>query len=104
MEETKLDVDQHVKILKELREACFKYFGEKTVVSVITTKALAEACAKSHEYWSVFLWPLSISQRLPRFRMHSSVFPGSDEELQVRINPLLRIGVSALGYCVCQGH
>jgi hypothetical protein len=51
MEETKLDVDQHVKILKELREACFKYYGEKTVVSIITTKALAEACAKSHEYW-----------------------------------------------------
>jgi hypothetical protein len=51
MEETKLDVDQHVKTLKELREACFKYFGEKNVISVTTTKALAEACAKSQEYW-----------------------------------------------------
>ncbi len=51
MEETKLDVVQHVKILKELREACFKHYGEKTVVSIITTKALAEACAKSQEYW-----------------------------------------------------
>ena len=51
MEETKLDVDQHVKILKELREACFKFYGEKTLISITTTKALAEACAKSQEYW-----------------------------------------------------
>lgn len=51
MEETKLDVDQHVKILKDLREACFKYYGEKSRVSVTTTSALAEACAKSQEYW-----------------------------------------------------
>jgi hypothetical protein len=51
MEETRLDVDRHIKILKELREACFKFYGEKTVISIITTKALAEACSKSHEYW-----------------------------------------------------
>jgi len=31
----------------------FKLYGEKTVVSIITTKALAEACAKSQEYWLV---------------------------------------------------
>ncbi|KIW28428.1 uncharacterized protein PV07_08095 [Cladophialophora immunda] len=51
MEETKLDVDQHVKILREVREACFKYYGEKSVISIITTSALAEACSKSQEYW-----------------------------------------------------
>ena len=61
MEETKLDVVQHVKILKELREACFKSYGEKTVVSIITTKALAEACAKSQEYWSVITSTLRCS-------------------------------------------
>lgn len=58
MEETKLDVDQHVKILKELREACFKYFGEKKLISIVTTKALAEACSKSQEYWWVDLTAL----------------------------------------------
>jgi hypothetical protein len=56
MEETKLDIEQHVKTLRELREACFKVYGEKAAISVITTKALAEACSKSQEHWYVAIF------------------------------------------------
>ncbi|KAI0535477.1 hypothetical protein GGR58DRAFT_440125 [Xylaria digitata] len=50
IEETQVEIHEHVKILKEIREACSKFFGESSEISVNVTVALAEVCTKSETY------------------------------------------------------
>ncbi|KAK7749096.1 hypothetical protein SLS62_008491 [Diatrype stigma] len=50
IEETKIEIHEHVKILKEIREACFKYYGESSSISTSVTIVLAEVCCKSEKY------------------------------------------------------
>ncbi|KAJ3568853.1 hypothetical protein NPX13_g6279 [Xylaria arbuscula] len=50
IEETQVDIHEHVKIMKEIREACVKYFGESSEVAVNVTVSLAEVCTKSEKY------------------------------------------------------
>ncbi|RYO75927.1 hypothetical protein DL766_004901 [Monosporascus sp. MC13-8B] len=50
IEETKMETQEHVKLLKEIREACFKYYGESSSISVSVTVVLAEVCSKSEQY------------------------------------------------------
>ncbi|KAI0399199.1 hypothetical protein F4802DRAFT_612556 [Xylaria palmicola] len=50
IEETQVEIHEHVKIMKEIREACSKFFGESSEISVNVTVALAEVCTKSEIY------------------------------------------------------
>ncbi|KAJ2989351.1 hypothetical protein NUW58_g3511 [Xylaria curta] len=50
IEETQVEIHEHVKILKEIREACSKFFGESSEISVNVTVTLAEVCTKSEQY------------------------------------------------------
>jgi len=50
IEETKMETQEHIKLLKEIREACFKYYGESSSISVSVTVVLAEVCSKSEQY------------------------------------------------------
>ncbi|RYP76267.1 hypothetical protein DL771_001886 [Monosporascus sp. 5C6A] len=50
IEETKIDIQEHIRILKEIREACFKYYGESSSISVSVTVVLAEVCSKSEKF------------------------------------------------------
>ncbi|KAI0523922.1 hypothetical protein F5B22DRAFT_422975 [Xylaria bambusicola] len=50
IEETQVDIHEHVKIMKEIREACVKYFGESSETSINVTVTLAEVCTKSEKY------------------------------------------------------
>ncbi|KAI0412196.1 hypothetical protein F5X98DRAFT_22019 [Xylaria grammica] len=50
IEETQVEVHEHVKILKEIREACSKFFGESSEISIHVTVTLAEVCTKSETY------------------------------------------------------
>ncbi|KAI0466964.1 hypothetical protein F4859DRAFT_282468 [Xylaria cf. heliscus] len=50
IEETQVEIHEHVKILKEIREACSKFFGESSEISVNVTVTLAEVCTKSEKY------------------------------------------------------
>ena len=50
IEETQVDIQEHVTIMKEIRAACVKYFGESSEVSINVTVSLAEVCTKSERY------------------------------------------------------
>lgn len=50
VEETKIEIHEHIKILKEIRETCCKYYGESSSISVSVTVVLAEVCCKSEKY------------------------------------------------------
>ncbi|KAI0858158.1 hypothetical protein F4860DRAFT_517061 [Xylaria cubensis] len=50
IEETKVEIHEHVKILKEIHSACSKFFGESSEISVNVTVTLAEVCTKSEMY------------------------------------------------------
>ncbi|TGJ87334.1 hypothetical protein E0Z10_g1461 [Xylaria hypoxylon] len=50
IEETQVEVHEHVKILKEIREACSKFFSESSEISIQATVTLAEVCTKSETY------------------------------------------------------
>ncbi len=50
IEETQVEIHEHVKIMKEIREACAKFFSESSEISVNVTVALAEVCTKSEKY------------------------------------------------------
>ncbi|RYP50224.1 hypothetical protein DL768_004208 [Monosporascus sp. mg162] len=50
IEETKTEIQEHIQILKEIREACFKYYGESSSISVSVTVALADVCSKSEKF------------------------------------------------------
>ncbi|RYP08426.1 hypothetical protein DL764_001914 [Monosporascus ibericus] len=50
IEETKINIQEHIKILKEIRETCFKFYGESSSASVSVTVVLAEVCSKSEMY------------------------------------------------------
>ncbi len=50
IEETKIDIHEHVKILKEIRAACVKYYSESSSITVNVTVVLAEVCSKSEKY------------------------------------------------------
>jgi tetratricopeptide (TPR) repeat protein len=50
IEETQVEIHERVKILKEIREACSKYFSESSEVSLSVTVTLAEVCTKSEKY------------------------------------------------------
>lgn len=50
IEESKVEIHMHIAILKELREACFKYYGESSAITVNVTVTLAETCCRSEEH------------------------------------------------------
>ncbi|KAI1428078.1 hypothetical protein F5Y12DRAFT_711393 [Xylaria sp. FL1777] len=50
IEETQVEIHEHVKIMKEIREACSKFFGESSELAVNVTVTLAEVCTKSEKY------------------------------------------------------
>ncbi|KAI0195422.1 hypothetical protein F4808DRAFT_464244 [Astrocystis sublimbata] len=50
IEETQIEIHEHIKILKEIREACYRFFGESSDISVDVTVTLAEICTKSEKY------------------------------------------------------
>ncbi|ORY54739.1 uncharacterized protein BCR38DRAFT_529142 [Pseudomassariella vexata] len=50
IEETKMEIHTHVEILKEIHQACFKYFGESSSISISVTAMLAEVCCRSEKY------------------------------------------------------
>lgn len=55
MEETKVDITEQLSILKEIRQACIRNFGEESSISVNMTLTLAEVCQRSekHQYEAV---------------------------------------------------
>ncbi|KAI1260279.1 hypothetical protein F5Y18DRAFT_259226 [Xylariaceae sp. FL1019] len=50
IEETQIEIHEHIKILKEIREACSKFYGESSEISLSVTVTLAEVCTKSEKY------------------------------------------------------
>jgi len=50
IEETQVGIHERVTILKEIREACSKYFGESSEISLSVTVTLAEVCTTSEKY------------------------------------------------------
>ncbi|KAI0148600.1 hypothetical protein GGR57DRAFT_505069 [Xylariaceae sp. FL1272] len=50
IEETQVEIHEHIRILKEIREACWKFYGESSEVSLSVTVTLAEVCTKSEKY------------------------------------------------------
>ncbi|KAI0817880.1 hypothetical protein GGR55DRAFT_44751 [Xylaria sp. FL0064] len=50
IEETQIEIHEHVKIMKEIREACSKFFSESSEIAVNVTVELAEVCTKSEKY------------------------------------------------------
>ncbi|KAI0025146.1 hypothetical protein F4780DRAFT_792715 [Xylariomycetidae sp. FL0641] len=50
IEETKIEIQEHIKTLKEVRQACATYYGESSTVSLNVTVMLAETCCKSETY------------------------------------------------------
>ena len=50
IEETKIEVEEHVKVLREIREACCRHYGESSTVAVSATVVLAETCSRSEKY------------------------------------------------------
>ncbi|KAI8626992.1 hypothetical protein F5Y19DRAFT_443931 [Xylariaceae sp. FL1651] len=50
IEETQVEIHEHIKILKEIREACSKFYGESSEISLSVTMTLAEVCTKSEKY------------------------------------------------------
>ncbi|KAI1307781.1 hypothetical protein F5Y03DRAFT_383680 [Xylaria venustula] len=50
IEETQVEINEHVQILKEIREASAKYFGESSELAVNVTVELADVCTKSEKY------------------------------------------------------
>ncbi|KAI1179918.1 hypothetical protein F4777DRAFT_404878 [Nemania sp. FL0916] len=49
-EETQIEIHEHVEILKEIRQACSKFFGESSEIAISSTLVLAEVCSKSEKY------------------------------------------------------
>ncbi|KAI3323513.1 hypothetical protein HD806DRAFT_535339 [Xylariaceae sp. AK1471] len=50
IEETQVEIHERIRILKEIREATSKYFGESSEISLSVTVTLAEVCTKSERY------------------------------------------------------
>ncbi|KAI1321099.1 hypothetical protein F5Y16DRAFT_389291 [Xylariaceae sp. FL0255] len=50
IEETQIEIHEHITILKEIRAACSKYFSESSTISLTVTETLAEVCSKSEKY------------------------------------------------------
>ncbi|KAJ4412950.1 hypothetical protein N0V82_008633 [Gnomoniopsis sp. IMI 355080] len=55
IDETKVEIDEHVSILKEIRQACVQFFGEECSISISVTLRLAEVCQSSelHQYEAI---------------------------------------------------
>lgn len=45
-----VEINEHISILKEIRQACIQFFGEETSVSISVTLNLAEVCQRSEKY------------------------------------------------------
>ncbi|KAI0871775.1 hypothetical protein GGS24DRAFT_509450 [Hypoxylon argillaceum] len=50
IEETQIEIHEHISILKEIRQACSKFFGESSELAISVTVTLAEVCSKSEKY------------------------------------------------------
>ncbi|KAI1121826.1 hypothetical protein F5Y10DRAFT_288019 [Nemania abortiva] len=50
IEETQIEIHEHISILKEIRQACSKFFGESSEIALGVTVTLAEVCSKSEKY------------------------------------------------------
>ncbi|KAF3764985.1 hypothetical protein M406DRAFT_346810 [Cryphonectria parasitica EP155] len=50
IEETEVEISEHLEILKEIRQACLQYFGESSSISVFVTLHLAEVYQRSEKY------------------------------------------------------
>lgn len=50
IEESKVEIHEHIRILKELREACFKHYGTSHEITLNVTVTLAETCCTSEHF------------------------------------------------------
>ena len=50
IEETKVEVQEHVKLLREIREACCQHYGNSSTAAVSATVVLAETCSRSEKF------------------------------------------------------
>lgn len=50
VEETQIEIHEHITTLKEIRQACSTFFGESSEIALSVTVSLAEVCSKSERY------------------------------------------------------
>lgn len=50
VEETQIEIHEHISTLKEIRQACSTFFGESSEIALSVTVSLAEVCSKSEKY------------------------------------------------------
>lgn len=50
IEESRVEIHEHIRILKELREACYKYYGASHEITLHVTITVAETCERSEHY------------------------------------------------------
>lgn len=50
IEETKIDIGERIKNLKEIRDTCIKHYGESSSVTLVATTTLAETCVRSEKH------------------------------------------------------
>lgn len=50
VEETQIEIHEHISTVKEIRQACSTFFGESSEIALSVTVTLAEVCSKSEKY------------------------------------------------------
>lgn len=50
IEETQIETHEYIIVLKEVRQACSKFFGEASEIALSVTVTLAEVCSKNEKY------------------------------------------------------